>query len=142
MRLWTIHPAFLDAKGLVALWRESLLAQAVIRGQTKGYRHHPQLIRFYEHDSPRYAINGFLAQVHTESLRRGYNFDKSKVGPTLASLTPITATTGQLEYEWGHLLRKLEDRSPEVYSKIRKLKARANPLFRVTPGPIADWEKP
>lgn len=142
MRLWTIHPEFLDTKGLVALWRESLLAQAVIRGQTKGYKHHPQLIRFYEHESPRYAINGFLAQVHAESLRRGYNFDKSKIGPTLASLAPIVATTGQLEYEWGHLLHKLKSRSPDEYSRIRNFRARANPLFLITTGPIADWEKP
>ena len=142
MRLWTLHPEFLDTKGLVALWREALLAQAVIRGQTVGYKHHPQLIRFYEHDSPRYAINGFLAQVHAESLRRGYNFNKSKVGPTSASLSPIRATTGQLDYEWNHLLHKLKGRSPDVYSRVRQLKARANPLFQITTGSIADWEKP
>jgi hypothetical protein len=142
MRLWTLHPEFLDPKGLVALWRESLLAQAVIGGKTKGYKHHPQLIRFYEHDSPRYAINGFLAQVHAESLRRGYNFDKSKVGPTSTPLAPIIATTGQLEYEWNHLLHKLKNRSPNVYSEVSKLQVRANSLFLITTGPIADWEKP
>ena len=36
MRLWSLHPRYLDAKGLVALWREGLLAQAVLKGQTKG----------------------------------------------------------------------------------------------------------
>lgn len=142
MRLWTLHPEFLDTKGLVALWREALLAQAVIRGQTTGYKHHPQLIRFYAHDAPRYAINGYLAQIYDESLRRGYKFDRSKVGPTISSLTPITATTGQLAYEWGHLLNKLESRSPDVFARVKMLKARENPLFRLTPGPIADWEKP
>lgn len=142
MRLWTLHPRFLDTKGLTALWREALLAQAVIRGQTKGYRHHPQLIRFYEHDSPRYAINGFLAQVYAESRRRGYNFDKAKVGPTSASLAPIRATTGQLDYEWGHLLRKLRQRSPNVYSIVKNLEAQANPLFLISSGPMADWERP
>jgi len=25
MRLWTLHPKYLDARGLVALWREGLL---------------------------------------------------------------------------------------------------------------------
>lgn len=142
MRLWTLHPKFLDTKGLVALWRESLLAQAVIRGETKGYKHHPQLIRFYAHATPRHAINGYLAEIHAESLRRGYKFDKSKIGPNLSSLAPIIATTGQLEYEWSHLLHKLEGRSPEVYSKVSNLKPRAHPLFNVVPGPIADWEKP
>lgn len=142
MRLWTVHPEFLDTKGLVALWREALLAQAVIRGETKGYKHHPQLIRFYAHATPRYAINGYLAEVHAESLRRGYKFDKSKIGPTLSTLVPIMATTGQLQFEWGHLLHKLEGRSPEVYSRVIKLRARANPLFELVQGPIADWEKP
>ncbi|HEU5178767.1 MAG TPA: pyrimidine dimer DNA glycosylase/endonuclease V, partial [Burkholderiales bacterium] len=32
MRLWSLHPKYLDARGLVALWREALLAQAVLRG--------------------------------------------------------------------------------------------------------------
>ncbi|WP_368086417.1 pyrimidine dimer DNA glycosylase/endonuclease V [Nitrosomonas sp. Nm34] len=26
MRLWSIHPKYLDAKGLLALWREGLQA--------------------------------------------------------------------------------------------------------------------
>ena len=142
MRLWTLHPALLDSKGLVALWREALLAQAVIRGATKGYRHHPQLIRFHAHASPLHAINGFLAQVHAESLRRGFRFDPSKIGQLLEPLEPIVATESQLEYEWAHLLGKLKARSPDVYAKVAGLKPHANPLFRLAPGPIADWEKP
>jgi hypothetical protein len=43
MRLWSVHPKYLDARGLVALWREGLLAQAVLRGRTSGYVRHPQL---------------------------------------------------------------------------------------------------
>ena len=63
MRLWTLHPKYLDAQGLVALWREGLLARAVLRGMTKGYRHHPQLQRFRAHASPRAAINLYLEGV-------------------------------------------------------------------------------
>ena len=37
MRLWSLHPRCLDAKGLVALWREGLLAQEVLRGKTRDY---------------------------------------------------------------------------------------------------------
>jgi hypothetical protein len=29
-RIWSLHPKYLDARGLVALWREGLLAQAVL----------------------------------------------------------------------------------------------------------------
>ena len=38
MRLWSIHPKYLGTKGLVALWREALLAQKVLQGNTKGYK--------------------------------------------------------------------------------------------------------
>ena len=38
MRLWSLRPKYLDSQGLVALWREGLLAQAVLRGKTRGYR--------------------------------------------------------------------------------------------------------
>lgn len=37
MRIWSLHPSYLDAKGLVALWRETLLAQKVLLGATVGY---------------------------------------------------------------------------------------------------------
>jgi hypothetical protein len=106
MRLWTVHPQYLDTRGLVALWREALLAQAVIRGRTRGYRHHPQLDRFREQLAPRSAINAYLQAVHAESVVRGYRFDRSKAG---RAGTPgkIAATTGQLDYEWKHLLAKL-----------------------------------
>jgi hypothetical protein len=139
MRLWTLHPRFLDAKGLVALWREALLAQAVLRGLTRGYRHHPQLDRFREHGSPRSAINAYLRAVHDESIRRSYRFDTTKIGPVRSSAT-IAATSGQLEYEWGHLLRKLRERSREDYRRLKGLGPQAHPLFAIVDGPVAAWE--
>ena len=60
MRLWSLHPKYLDARGLVALWREALLAQAVLRGETRGYRHHPQLARFDDVG----AIAQYLSLIH------------------------------------------------------------------------------
>ena len=48
MRIWSLHPRYLDAKGLVAVWRETLLAKHVLEGKTKGYKNHPQLNRFRE----------------------------------------------------------------------------------------------
>src|ERR1700704_4008291 len=110
MRLWTLHPRYLDPQGLVALRREALLARAVLRGQTRGYRHHPQLARFREHAFPRCAINAYLAVIHSEAAARGYAFDKRKIGP-LRSVHAISTTTGQILYEWQHLLGKLSVRS-------------------------------
>ena len=60
MRLWSIHPKYLDRQGLIALWREALLAQAVLSGKTRGYRNHPQLERFRNHPAPLSAISLYL----------------------------------------------------------------------------------
>src|SRR5262245_38832865 len=119
MRLWTIHPKYLDPLGLVAVWREALLARAVLRGETKGYRHHPQLHRFQSHNSPRTAINAYLSAVLLEAQSRGYSFDGTKVGPIRRQIQ-IVSTSGQVAYEWQHLLAKLKLRSPVHYGKWRE----------------------
>src|SRR5687768_4295766 len=120
MRLWTVHPGYLDAQGLVALWREALLARAVLRGETRGYRHHPQLARFKSHATPRSAINAYLSAVYAESVARGYTFDRRKIGPVRA-VAAIATTTGQVAYEWRHLLDKLRSRSPASFEQWRAL---------------------
>jgi hypothetical protein len=139
MRLWTLHPAHLDPAGLVAAWREALLAKAVLRGRTRGYRAHPQLHRFHAHPHPVEAINTYLAGLRAEALRRGYRFDARKVRGPMTTLR-IRATVGQLRFEWAHLLRKLSLRSPEAYRAARRRRPQAHPLFRVVPGPVAAWE--
>jgi hypothetical protein len=141
MRLWSLHPKYLDAQGLVALWREALLARAVLRGETRGYRHHPQLKRFRAQASPRLAINAYLAAVHAEASVRSYNFDRSKLGPVRA-LPCIAVTTGQLQHEWLHLLRKLEVRNPLLFARWHGVtNPVCHPLFRRYPGPVASWER-
>ena len=142
MRLWSLHPRYLDPPGLVALWREALLARAVLRGQTRGYRHHPQLQRFREHATPRSCINAYLAAVQAEAAARGYAFDASKVGP-LRAVAALPVAEGQLEYEWGHLLSKLSVRNPALHARWCTLATpECHPLFRSMPGPRADWERP
>jgi len=141
MRLWTLHPRYLDPQGLVALWREALLAREVLRGHTKGYRQHPQLLRFRSCASPRVAINSYIAVVFAEAQSRGYRFDRSKLGRA-ARAPRIAATDGQLQYEWSWLLQKLRRRSPLVYRHHVEVSAPAvHPLFRVVSGPIAEWER-
>jgi hypothetical protein len=140
MRLWSLHPRYLDPQGLVALWREGLLARAVLRGETRGYTRHPQLERFQAHAQPRCAINAYLAAVHDEALRRGYAFDRRKIGPVRA-VPPIAVTRGQLDAEWRHLRRKLEARSPAWLAQLEDAGAPAcHPLFRRKAGPVASWE--
>jgi len=141
MRLWTLHPRYLDPQGLVALWREALLARKVLRGRTRGYRYHPQFERFRRHPAARSAINAYLAAVYAEACARGYAFDRTKVGP-LREVPRVTATTGQLDYEWRHLARKLRARSPGVLrGHGRNGRPQAHPLFRVVAGPVQSWER-
>ena len=141
MRLWSLHPKYLDPQGLVALWREALLAKAVLRGETHGYTRHPQLERFSAHSHPRLAINSYLAGVLAEAARRGYAFDRSKVGPVRA-VEPIAVSSGQLAHEWLHLQQKLAIRSPSLLAQWEDLaKPACHPLFRRRPGPVASWER-
>ena len=141
MRLWTLHPKYLDAQGLVSLWREGLLARAVLRGATKGYRKHPQLERFRAHASPCAAVNSYLREVANEAEHRGYAFDRRKLGPGRRDVT-LSVTSGQLTYEWKHLLRKLRIRSPKLYAQWRKeASPEPHPLFCVVRGAIEPWER-
>lgn len=141
MRLWTLHPRYLDSKGLVAAWREALLAQKVLEGATKGYRHHPQLLRFQSQPAPLAAIAAFLTGLAEEADRRGYRFDVSKILCKEYN-HPILETKGQLLFEWEHLQRKLHFRAPLVACKYRgTVIPEAHPLFRIIPGRMRSWEK-
>ena len=141
MRLWSLHPRYLDSKGLVALWREGLLARAVLLGQTRGYQNHPQVLRFRAHPEPEAAIDYYLEQVLIESKDRGYHFDPSKI--TSGTNPPkIQVTSGQVEYELAHLKKKLALRSPACLPRlISDTLARLNPLFVIVPGSVEPWEK-
>jgi hypothetical protein len=141
MRLWSLHPRYLDRTGLVALWRESLLAQAVLRGATRGYRRHPQLARFRNHSDPEGAIAAYLDGVYREALRRGYRFDATKIGDRRAEL-PIAVTRGQLRYERQHLLKKLLARHPDCSKALQAVdEPEPHPLFMAAPGEVEAWER-
>jgi hypothetical protein len=141
MRLWTLHPQYLDAKGLVAAWREALLAQKVLTGVTRGYRYHPQLIRFRSHPQPLQAVALLLSGLADEAKRRGYRFDTSKILQS-AIADRIEETEGQLLFEWAHLQEKLEKRSPILYRQLRDIiQPEPHPLFHIVFGEIRDWEK-
>lgn len=141
MRIWTLHPRYLDPQGLVALWRETLLAQKVLRGLTQGYRAHPQLVRFRAQPDPVAAVAAYLRGVHAEAVRRGYAFDAAKIAPA-GEAPRMEATEGQLLYEWAHLRRKLAARAPDYLVRQEGVaRPDPHPLFRVVPGPVAKWER-
>ena len=142
MRLWSLHPKYLDSKGLVALWREGLLAQKVLQGKTRGYRNHSQLDRFKSHLSPKAAIGKYLLEVWEEAKRRDYSFDGTKVKTAGKKAQTLSVTRGQLRYEWEHLRKKLRRRDPARFKTMRKnQKLIPHPLFRIIAGTIEVWEK-
>ncbi len=141
MRLWTVHPHYLDAKGLVAAWREALLAQKVLAGGTRGYTRHPQLARFQAQPRPLAVMAAYLKGLVTEARSRGYRFDATKISRAKFTGT-VEETSGQLLYEWQHLQRKLHVRAPQLFQQHFGVSMPdPHPLFRIVPGPVRDWER-
>ena len=162
MRIWSLHPSLLDCRALVACWRETLLAQKVLRGLTRGYTNHPQLIRFRAHPQPLEAVAAYLSGLADEADARGYSFNRALIGAgesvgkncadkvenPYASVALIPVPLGQLEYELAFLQHKVAGRDPEWEQRLSErlavrgeLAACAHPLFEVVPGAIEPWEK-
>ena len=145
MRLWSLHPRHLDRQGLTGCWRESLLAQAVLAGRTRGYRSHPQLERFRAQVDPLLAIGAYLDALAEEATERGYRFDRTRIDAVQAdgeAPAQITVSDSQLALEWRHLLTKLEHRSPDRWQSEQLIGSpQPHPLFTVVPGPVESWER-
>ena len=141
MRLWCLHPKYLDAKGLVACWREGLLARKVLLGLTRGYRNHPQLERFRNTAEPLVYIDSYLSAIYDEAVVRGYKFDLKKIG-SHSPQPPLTVAFGQLLHEFEHLRGKLEIRDPSRFQALSSIAIPlANPLFTVVDGDVESWER-
>jgi len=142
MRLWSLHPKYLDCKGIVALWREALLAKAVLEDKTKGYKNHPQLDRFKASASPVNHLNNYLWYVAEEMQSRGYKPDITKLEPIGCSPMTILVTRGQVDFEKGHLLKKLEVRNPTLGESLRNTEiVELNGIFAEVEGDVEKWEK-
>jgi hypothetical protein len=141
VRIWSLHPKYLDRQGLIALWREALLAQKVLRGDTRGYRHHPQLLRFRSQLDPVAAIAQYLEYVFAEAVTRGYKFDLHKIEVRRINVQ-ILVSRDQLLYEWEHLKGKLQARHPERFREYQQVDdPEPHPLFNIVEGEIEDWER-
>ncbi|MES1221222.1 MAG: pyrimidine dimer DNA glycosylase/endonuclease V [Bacteroidota bacterium] len=140
MRIWSLHPQYLDAKGLVALWRETLLAKHVLENKTRGYKNHPQLTRFKKTKYPVDAINNYLSFILLEAQSRNYNFDASKIASSFKR-SKLNVTKGQMNFEVQHLLKKLKTRDPQRFKELRSFQNfDPHPMFRIIEGEIESWE--
>lgn len=145
MRLWSLHPKYLDTKGLLACWREALLAQKVLAGHTTGYRNHPQLERFRATHDPLASIGHFLEHIAFQADARNYNFNRALIvhPPVEPTALQIPVTTGQLAHEKTHLLGKLAVRDPHRAALLEQSSSPIlHPLFTAIPGDIESWERP
>lgn len=123
------------------MWREGLLARKVLLGETLGYKKHPQLTRFKGMSNPVMALDVFLTHVLIESQKRCYRFDGTKINLN-PELEIMSVTDGQLTYEFQHLKSKLEKRDMIKLEEIMNFKTiPPNPIFKVIPGEIENWEK-
>jgi hypothetical protein len=140
MRIWSLHPKYLDRQGLLACWRETLLAQKVLLGETRGYRHHPQLLRFRLCPDPLAAVATYLVSMADEAEARGYAFNRSKITPGRVTYK-IPVKRGQILYEWAHLKAKLTHRDPPRLAQISGIEMpEGHPLFDVVAGGMEPWE--
>jgi hypothetical protein len=142
VRIWSLHPRYLDRQGLTACWREALLAQAVLADRTRGYRAHPQLRRFRSAADPTGAVCWYLHGIADEADARSFRFDRSRIDRPAIPVPPLNVTTGQLDYEWSWLRQKLADRSPEVLARWEVvLRPEPHPSFVAVDGPVEAWER-
>lgn len=118
-----------------------MLAQAVLAERTKGYRHHPQLLRFRALPDPNAAIGCYLSRVASEAEHRGYRFDRDRIA-SVDEDVQLVVTEGQLQFEWAHLLAKLQKRDPQWWSQQLASAPKPHPMFELLPGPVEPWERP
>lgn len=131
MRLWTLHPKYLDSEGLMAVWRDALRARRLLKEETDGDSDHPQLTRFRETDHPADAIECYLQTVFEEARERDVSFDASKLHTPVRNVR-IEETEDRLLYEWHRLLDKLRERQPPLFRKIKDLeRPDAHPMFTI-----------
>jgi len=145
MRLWSMHPAYIDSKGIVAFWREGLLAKKVLEGKSRGYKNHSQLVRFKKCADPILTMNVYLKDVLKEAGKMGYSFNSTKIELGLKS-AKIPVTKGQIVYEAEHLKNKLMLPDPLRHKKMidnesKDSQVLPHPLLRLIEGKVEQWEK-
>lgn len=149
MRVWSIHPKYCDTPRLNGMWREGLLAKAVIEGTTPkgGYRKHSQAERLKVHPDPVKLINHILYEVWKVAQERGFKYDIKKLNKRIVDeplSTKLEVTRGQIEYEFNFMQHKIgavDTRYKINTEEVRKNGIEVNPCFKIVPGDIMDFEK-
>lgn len=145
MRLWSFHPKYLNRQYLGAVWHEGITkAQTGLQGGR--YKNHSQLQRFRVAKDPLALLALYLSSIWQESVNRGFSYNWHLVKrdiPSILYFTKIPVTTGQLDYEWRHYLKKIRKNDFEwYYNKLNEVwLPDPHPVFYVVKGDIEDWER-
>jgi hypothetical protein len=157
VRLWSIHPEYLDRMGLLGLWREALLAQQVLHGETENYKNHSHMQRFYalpKEDAMQY-MSDYLFFVWQEGKLRGYKLNVNHIkdprnGGSLSGSPRklFTVSSGQLALEYQILCMRTRNRDhkhflglEDKYPSHRMWVPKPNPVFTLIHGRKEEWEK-
>ena len=98
-----------------------MLAQKVLKGETKSHENHPRLKKSKAHPHSQYAIANYLVEIWKESKRREYNFNKEKIGYTkIVEKIPITQS--ELRYEFDLLRDGTKKRTPSRHKDLLSVK--------------------
>lgn len=154
MRLWTIHPKYLDGKRLTSQWKEGIQMMHIWKeigenpepAKRLGYVSHPQVRRLSNllvADSGLISLllHQHLTAVHEESVQRSYSFNKKLIddlAPDCKNAPKVYVTMGQVAYEFALMATKNNEWSQKVAIDPYML---CNPIFQVVSGSIESWEK-
>jgi hypothetical protein len=115
-------------------------------GKTKGWKNHPQLIRFKNHNAPIHAIGFYLFIIYNEGCKRGYSYNKSKMFKIVEKVSMINISKEQLAYEFEILKNRVRGRDHTKFLELlefgkKESYPKPHPLFHVIDGKVALWEK-
>lgn len=155
MRLWSLHPQYLDRKGLGGVWLEGFVGLKALSKERLGYSNHPQLERFKTHINPVGALAEYLEHIASEAIsKRGYNYNLGLLDPYLQHYElgydkTIPVTQGQVHYEIEWLLDKLQNRGATLEAEMLLkdyhmigYQVKLHPMFHMVSGNVESWERP
>jgi hypothetical protein len=141
MRIWSIHPKYLDSKELLNLWNETIQAKNEFLTKFSGHFSNKQLERFLDLKNPLEAINSYMSSIYREAVKRDFSVDDSFMDWDFDDSIQIPVTAGQISHEISKLKSRLRERDEK---KLQKLNGRTflelHPIFYSVPGTIEEWE--
>lgn len=133
MRVWTIHPKYLNRKELSACWHDGLRALKVLSEPEKYQRFYEGLSVFRVQSEPVYALAKYLQAIGKEGVKRGLQMDLSLLPEVPKDFRlKIPVSEERIASERKLLTKRLAGLGRWHLRKFQSmLPGRTNPLFFV-----------